>query len=163
MTAGETTQTPPAASKISPKSGGNPSEKNVSLATGSQNAISGSAQWLGLRARKSVRRRQWCQRSRSGAGWGSQNWPAAAIGKKDPPAAKQPQGAPRKDKDWDCEKTLVEEGSIRQYVREWVDAPGGRVSDQCGDDDDDDDDPDPPPLLHRIIDTHIFLCPKTLM
>ena len=50
---------------------------------------------------------------------------AASDKKKDPPAAKQPQGAPRKGKVWDGKKALVEDGGTRKYVGDWVGAPGG--------------------------------------
>ena len=48
----------------------------------------------------------------------------------------------------------MKEGGIRKFVSDWVGAPGGRVSEQCGgggDDggDDDDDDLDPPPAENR--------------
>ena len=41
---------------------------------------------------------------------------AASAKKKDPPAAKQPQGTPRKGKVWGGKKTLVEEGGTRAQV-----------------------------------------------
>ena len=52
---------------------------------------------------------------------------AASDKKKDPLAAEQPQGTPRKSKVWDGKKALVEEGGTRKYVGGWVDAPGGQA------------------------------------